>query len=170
MERILVSACLIGWPVRFDGAAKTLHHPLLAEWAAEGRLVPLCPETAGGLAVPRPAAEIEAGAEAVTVLAGEARIVDADGGDHTVAFCEGARIAVATARVRGCRFALLTEGSPSCGVELVADGTFSGRRRAGEGVTAAALRAAGVEVYTAADIDRLAVRLAEIAAATAVDH
>ncbi len=170
MERILVSACLIGWPVRFDGAARTLHHPLLAEWAAEGRLVPLCPETAAGLAVPRPATEIEPGAEAAAVLAGEARIVDADGGDHTAAFREGARIAVATARVRGCRFALLTDGSPSCGVDLVADGTFSGRRRVGEGVTATALRAAGIEVFAATDIDRLAACIAETTARSAEDH
>ena len=166
MDRILVSACLIGWPVRWDGGTRTSHHPLIAEWAAEGRLVPLCPETAGGLAVPRPAAEIETGTDAAAVLAGAGRIVDADGGDHTAAFREGARIAVATARVRGCRYALLTDGSPSCGVDLVADGSFSGRRRAGEGVTAAALRAVGIEVFAAADIDALAAR---IAAATTPD-
>mgnify|MGYP001765719821 CR=1 FL=1 len=163
MERILVSACLIGWPVRWDGRAKTVHHPLLATWAAEGRLVPLCPETAGGLAVPRAAAEIEAGADATAVLAGAGRIVDVDGGDHTAAFREGARIAVATARVRGCRFALLTDGSPSCGVDVVADGSFSGRRRPGDGVAAAALRAAGIEVFAAADVETLAERLAATA-------
>ena len=163
MERILVSACLVGWPVRYDGGAKALHHPLLTAWAAEGRLVPLCPETVGGLPVPRPAAEIEPGVDAAAVLAGEGRVVDADGGDHSAAFREGARIAVATVRVRGCRFALLTEGSPSCGVELVADGRFSGRRRAGEGVAAAALRAAGVEVFSATEVDALAARLAETA-------
>lgn len=159
MERILVSACLIGWPVRFDGGAKTLHHPLLARWAEEGRLVPICPETAAGLATPRPAAEIEAGADAEAVAAGAARIVDAEGGDHSEAFREGARIAVATARVRGYRFALLTEGSPSCGVDLVADGTFSGRRTMGEGVVTRALRAAGVEVFSSNDVEALAARL-----------
>ena len=159
MDRILVSACLIGWPVRWDGAAKTLHHPLLARWAEAGRLVPLCPETAAGLETPREPNEIEPGATAAAVLAGEARIVDAAGVDASPAFREGARLAVATARVRGCRFALLTEGSPSCGVELVADGTFSGRRRAGEGVVARALRDAGVEVFAAHDVEVLAVRL-----------
>lgn len=159
MDRILVSACLIGWPVRYDGAAKTLADPRLARWAEEGRLVPLCPETAGGLATPRPAAEIAPGATAETVRAGDGRILDADGGDHTAAFLEGARIAVATARVRGCRWALLTEGSPSCGVDFVADGGFSGRRKPGEGVTASALRAAGLEVFSSLDIDALAARI-----------
>jgi uncharacterized protein YbbK (DUF523 family) len=159
MERILVSACLIGWPVRYDGGAKTLHHPLLTRWAEEGRLVPICPETAAGLGTPRPATEMEAGASAEAVLAGTATVRDADGGDHGAAFREGARIAVATARVRGCRFALMTEGSPSCGVDLVGDGTFTGRRIAGEGVVTAALRAAGVEVFSANDVDALAARL-----------
>ncbi len=160
MERILVSACLIGWPVRFDGAAKTLADPRIAAWAAEGRLVPLCPETAAGLPTPRPAAEIETGASADDVLAGRARILDAAGADHTAAFREGARLAVATATVRGCRYALLTEGSPSCGVEVVADGGFTGRRRPGSGVVASALRAAGVEVFASTDVDALAARIA----------
>ncbi len=161
MERILDSACLIGWPVRFDGGAKTLHHPLLTRWAEEGRLVPLCPETAAGLDTPRPAAEIEPGADASSVLAGAGHVRDADGGDHTAAFLEGARLAVATARVRGCRFALMTDGSPSCGVDLVADGTFTGRRTIGEGVVTRALRQAGIEVFAAADVEILAARLAQ---------
>lgn len=159
MDRILVSACLIGWPVRFDGAAKTAHHPLLTRWAEEGRLVPVCPETAAGLPTPRPAAEIEPGASAADVLAGTASVRDATGGDHGDAFREGARIAAATARVRSIRFALMTEGSPSCGATLVADGTFGGRRRLGEGVTVRALRDAGVEVFSPDEIEALAARL-----------
>lgn len=159
MDRILVSACLIGWPVRWDGAAKTAHHPLLARWAEEGRLVPLCPETMAGLPTPRPAAEIEPTADAGDVLAGRARIRDADGGDHTAAFLEGARIAAATARVRAIRFALLTDGSPSCGSGRIADGAFSGAKRPGEGVAARALRDAGVEVFAIDEIEALAARL-----------
>lgn len=159
MDRILVSACLIGWPVRFDGAAKTAHHPLLARWAEEGRLVPLCPETMAGLPTPRPPAEIEPEASAADVLAGTATVRDGSGGDHGAAFREGARIAVATARVRSIRFALTTEGSPSCGPTLVADGTFSGRRRLGEGVAVRALRDAGVEVFSLEEIEALAARL-----------
>lgn len=159
MDRILVSACLIGWPVRWDGAAKTAHHPLLAQWADEGRLVPLCPETMAGMATPRPAAEIVPDASAADVLEGRAAIRDANGGDHTQAFREGARIAVSTARVRAARFALLTDGSPSCGSQLIADGSFSGRKRLGEGVAARALRDAGVEVFSLDEIEALAARL-----------
>lgn len=159
MDKILVSACLIGWPVRYDGAAKTAHHPLLARWAEEGRLVPLCPETMAGLPTPRPAAEIAPDATAADVLEGTGAVRDADGGDHTQVFREGARIALATARVRAARFALMTDGSPSCGSTLIADGRFSGRKRLGEGVTVRALRDAGVEVFALDDIEALATRL-----------
>ena len=159
MDRILVSACLIGWPVRWDGRAKTAHHPLLAQWAEEGRLVPLCPETMAGLATPRPPAEIAPDASAADVLEGRAAIRDADGGDHSEAFREGARIAASTARVRAARFALMTDGSPSCGSSFVADGTFSGRKRLGEGVAVRALRDAGIAVFALDEIEDLAVRL-----------
>lgn len=159
MDRILVSACLIGWPVRFDGAARTLADDRLARWADEGRLVPLCPEVSAGLSTPRPALEIAPGATAADVLAGRAEVIDADGGEWSAQMREGARIAVATARVRGCRYALLTDGSPSCGATTVADGTFSGTKIPGDGLVARALRDAGLEVF--ADVETLAARLAQ---------
>lgn len=159
MDRILVSACLIGRPVRWDGTARPSDDPRLARWAAEGRLVPICPEMLGGLPVPRPAAEIEPGGDAAAVLAGRARIVDRDGADHTAAFRTGAAAAVAAAVREGCRFALLAEASPSCGPNRVHDGRFSGVTIAGDGVTAHALRAAGVAVFALGDLDALAARL-----------
>ncbi len=159
MDRILVSACLIGWPVRFDGAARTLADDRLARWADEGRLVPLCPEVSAGLSTPRTPLEIAPGATAADVLAGRAEVIDADGGVWSAQMREGARIAVATARVRGCRYALLTDGSPSCGAATVADGTFSGTKIPGDGLVARALRDAGLEVF--ADVEALAARLAQ---------
>jgi uncharacterized protein YbbK (DUF523 family) len=160
MERILVSACLLGRPVRYDGRAKEPGTDLLARWQAEGRLVPLCPEMAGGLPVPRPAAEIAPGATAVQVLAGRGRIRTAAGEDVTAAFLDGAAAAVRLAHQAGCRHALLTEGSPSCGVGRVHAGQFDGTTIPGEGVVAAALRAAGVTVYSHEEADALAHALA----------
>lgn len=98
MERILVSACLMGRKVRYDGAAKTSGDALLAAWWREGRLVPFCPEVEGGLPVPRPAAEIEGGAGGEAVLSGAARVLTAGGADVTEAFLAGARAALAAAR------------------------------------------------------------------------
>ncbi|MFD0853743.1 2-thiouracil desulfurase family protein, partial [Actinomadura adrarensis] len=53
MERILVSSCLLGSRVRYNGTAKTVHTGLVDRWRTEGRLVPFCPEVSGGLPVPR---------------------------------------------------------------------------------------------------------------------
>ncbi|MFJ1057095.1 2-thiouracil desulfurase family protein, partial [Bordetella bronchiseptica] len=62
MEWVLVSACLLGRPVRYDGRDAATGHPVLARWQAERRVVAVCPEVAGGLPTPRPPAEIAAGA------------------------------------------------------------------------------------------------------------
>lgn len=157
--RILISACLLGRPVRYDGGAKPLHHPAIEGWRAEGRLVAFCPEQAGGLPTPRPPAEIENGMTGEDVLAGRARVLEIGGGDVTQAFVAGAQKAVAHALEHGCRFALLIDGSPSCGSIFIHDGTFSGRRHPGEGVAAVLLRRAGIEVFTDRDVERLALRI-----------
>ena len=156
MERILVSACLLGEPVRYDGGGLRLASDHLARWRDEGRIVAFCPEVTAGLPTPRPPAEIEPGKAGADVLAGQAKVREDTGGDVTEAFRRAARLAVAEAATHGCRFALLTDGSPSCGTTFLYDGTFTGTRRAGQGVVAAALRAAGVTVFAQQQIGDLA--------------
>ncbi|AUY54148.1 DUF523 domain-containing protein [Streptomyces sp. CB01881] len=142
-EPVLVSACLAGVPCRYDGRAKTSEAAVgLVE---DGRAVVVCPEVAGGLATPRPAAEI-VGGDGADVLDGRARVVDATGADCTEAFLDGARQALAAAEAAGARRALLMARSPSCGCGQVYDGSFDRTLRAGDGVTAALLRRAGVVV------------------------
>lgn len=158
-SKILVSACLMGHAVRYDGRAKPLVHPAIERWQAEGRLVTICPEMSAGMPVPRPPAEIGNGAAGEDVLAGRADVVELTGGDVTAQFLLAAANAVALAREAGCRYALLIDGSPSCGSGFIYDGTFSGRRQAGNGVTAAALKADGVEVFSDREIERLIERI-----------
>ena len=160
MERILVSACLMGHAVRYDGRSKPLIHPAIDRWREEGRLVTICPEMSAGMAVPRPPAEIENSAAGEDVLAGTARVMEISGGDVTEGFRQAAENALALARETGCRYALLIDGSPSCGSGFIYDGSFSGGRHPGHGVTAALLQQAGIEVYSDREIDRLVVRLA----------
>lgn len=157
--RILVSACLMGQAVRYDGAAKPLRHPAIARWHGEGRLVATCPEMSAGMPVPRPPAEIEGGKAGADVLSGEARVLEKTGGDVTAGFRRAAENALALARETDCRFALLIDGSPSCGSGFVYDGSFSGERIRGEGVTAALLRRNGIEVYSDREIEALVARL-----------
>lgn len=136
--RILVSACLLGHPVRFDGGAKPCASPILARWVAEGWVVPVCPEQAGGLDTPRPPGELQP----------DGRVRTADGTDLTEAFLEGAQATLDLARRIGAVLAILKEGSPSCGSGFVHDGTFRGRRRPGQGMTASLLRAHGIPVFS----------------------
>lgn len=157
--KILVSACLLGQPVRYNGAGKPLAHPALARWQEEGRVVPICPEVMAGFAIPRPPAEIANGANGAAVLEGAGKVIDTTGADVTAQFIEGARIALDLARRHDCRFALLIDGSPSCGSGLIHDGSFSGIRHPGAGVTATFLRANGIEVFSDREIEALETRL-----------
>ncbi|MEQ4618042.1 MAG: DUF523 domain-containing protein [Corticimicrobacter sp.] len=147
-QRVLVSACLMGEPVRYDGAHKRLESTILQRWRAEGRVVVCCPELAGGLSVPRLPAEIAPGAEGHAVLAGRARVLDRCGRDLSAAFVEGAARALALVRQHGIRVAVLKEGSPSCGTGHIYDGTFGGTMVAAQGVTAALLIQAGLSVFS----------------------
>lgn len=157
--KILISACLLGRPVRYDGKGKLLADPLIERWKAEGRLVAYCPEQAGGLPTPRPPAEIEGGMNGEDVLAGLARVMEVTGGDVTEAFVKGGKKAVAFAREQGCDVAFLIDGSPSCGSGFIYDGSFSGTRHAGFGVTAALMRQAGIDVFSDRELDRLAAHI-----------
>lgn len=153
--RILVSACLLGQPVRYDGSAKAAAEPVLARWRQEGRLVSVCPELAAGFAVPRPPAEIAEGRTGADVLAATARVIEQGGRNVTDLYLAGAYAARDLALAAGCRFALLTDGSPSCGSTEIHGGGFDGARHSGEGVTAAVLAAAGITVVPHHHIDRL---------------
>ena len=150
--KVLVSACLVGLPVRYDGTAKSVSGQFFERWRAEGRLVTLCPEVAGGLSVPRPPAELRDG-DGHDVLDGSATVETGKGIDVTAAFVAGAGAAVALARAEGIRVAVLKERSPSCGRDDVYDGTFSGTLVTGAGVTAAALERAGVRVFGESELD-----------------
>jgi len=155
MIKILVSACLMGQAVRYDGKAKPLLHPALERWQREGRLVTICPEMSAGMKVPRPPAEIAAGMNGGDVLSGKARVLEITGGDVTDGFIEAADNALNLALRSSCTFALLIDGSPSCGSAFIYDGAFTGVRHAGHGVTAARLAQAGIKVFSEQDIDRL---------------
>lgn len=156
MIRILVSACLLGERVRYDGRDNPCNDARLRAWQHQGRLVPLCPEVAGGLPVPRPRAEIQRGA------GGCERVVTVAGDDVSMQFAAGARAALRLARHHGAQLAVLTDRSPSCGSHEIHDGSFSGRRLAGQGVTARLLEQSGVRVFSQHHIDEAAAWLATL--------
>ncbi len=137
---ILISACLLGVPCRYDGAAQPLRS-FPPEFAGQA-LLPVCPEELGGLSTPRPAAEISEG-DGAAVLAGDAQVLRADGTEVTEGFLRGAARTVKIAQQWGVRRACFKSKSPSCGAGRTHVG---GEVADGWGVTAAALRQAGLEV------------------------
>lgn len=136
MENLLISACLLGFECKYSGGSNKLSDEEIALLKKEYRLIPVCPETAGGLPVPRDPSE----------RLGD-KVVSSKGKDVTAEFVKGAETAVYLARRYGCKKALLKRNSPSCGGEYIYDGTFSGVLVPGEGVAAEMLKAAGIEVF-----------------------
>jgi uncharacterized protein YbbK (DUF523 family) len=126
---------------------------VIVELVRSGRAVLVCPEEEGGLPTPRPPAEIQRG-RGDAVLDGSSRVLTNEGRDVTAEYVEGARIAVDRAIVNDCRSAVLKARSPACGCDAVYDGSFSGRVTDGDGVAAAALRTAGVDLWTEEDLPR----------------
>jgi len=131
----LVSACLAGFPCRYDGRAKPDEDVIALVKA--GKAIPVCPEQLGGLETPREPSEIV-----------EGRALSRDGRDLTDSFLRGARICLEVARQYECRAAILKAKSPSCGVGIVYDGGFSGRTVPGDGFAAALLRSEGLSLAT----------------------
>lgn len=124
---VLVSACLLGVPCRYDGKSKAVA-------LAETRLVPVCPEVMAGFGVPRPAIQRSAGGRVVLVETGE---------DVTEQLGSAVDAIVAMAGRRGIRRARLKQNSPSCGSTHT---WIDGALQPGEGVLTERLRAAGIIV------------------------
>jgi uncharacterized protein YbbK (DUF523 family) len=161
--KVLVSSCLLGECVRYDGGDARCDDANLSRWKAEGRLVSICPETAVGLPVPRPPAEI-AGGDGMAVLRGKALVGDSTGRDLTQLYVQGARAALTAARQNGARIAVLKDGSPSCATTYIHDGTFRAQRDRGQGVTAALLADAGMALFNERQLDAAAACLARLEA------
>ena len=136
----MVSACLLGVSCRYDGGDNAILQ--LAAIGREAELIPFCPEVYGGLPTPREPSERSG-----------RRVVSKSGRDVSIPFEKGAHEAVRLAQMLGCRAAILKERSPSCGTHQIYDGTFSGVRILGSGLTAEALQRAGILLFSEEELD-----------------
>ena len=132
---ILVSACLLGVPCRYDGTGTA--DARILSLAQKYHLIPVCPEQLGGLPTPRPPAERH-----------DTRVLTRDERDCTAAFARGAEETLRLAKLFSCRIAILKANSPSCGSGQIYDGCFCGRLIPGDGMTAALLKAEGLTVLS----------------------
>ncbi len=159
MRRLMISACLVGERVRYDGKVVKFIDERLFRWVAEGVGLPFCPEVAGGLSVPRDPAEISGGGGGEALLSAKASVMTRAGEDVTAPFYRGARLALDFCLTHGVGLALLKEGSPSCGRHRIYDGHFSGTRISGSGLTSALLMRHGIAVFSEDEIDALTERM-----------
>lgn len=130
---ILVSACLLGENCKYSGGSN--HREAVCRFLEGKDYISFCPEQAGGLPTPRLPSERRGD-----------RVVSRDGEDVTEAFCLGAERAMEACREHGVTLAILKQGSPSCGSRYIYDGTFSGTKIPGQGVTAQLLGENGIQI------------------------
>lgn len=135
MEKILVSACLLGIPCRYDGKSKPDNRVIALSKFYE--LIPTCPEVEGGLETPRIPCEIVAD-----------KVIRRDGKDVTESYKSGAQFALSLAKKNDCKIAILKAKSPSCGKDYIYDGTFSKTLIRGDGVCAKLLKENKIIVLT----------------------
>ncbi|MGM9891421.1 MAG: DUF523 domain-containing protein [Limosilactobacillus sp.] len=140
---ILISACLAGFNVRYDGG--NARRELAVKLVALGKAITVCPEIMAGFVTPRIPAEIQGG-DGNDVLAGRARVVTKNGRDVTQQYVNAARQVFRIAQAHDVQVAFLKQKSPACGTQLVYDGHFSGHKIAGMGVTAALLAQNNIQV------------------------
>lgn len=134
-----VSACLLGENCKYNGGNN--ESKKLREYVKGHTVVPICPEVMGGLPTPRDPAEIVDG----VVRQKSGRSVDEE-------FRAGARVAIKKIKDAGAEVVILQSRSPSCGVNEIYDGTFSGRLVKGKGVFAEMLEEEGIKAVDVGDL------------------
>ncbi|MCK4508995.1 MAG: DUF523 domain-containing protein [Desulfuromonadales bacterium] len=147
-EPILVSACLLGLPTRYDG--KTKRSSAVSDYLQRENLlpIPVCPEQMAGMSTPRDKTFFLSG-DGHAVLADQGKVISASGQSMNEVFCRGAKLTLQIARLSHCNRALLKERSPSCGVHQIYQGDECVQ---GVGVTTALLSKAGLDVISEEDL------------------
>lgn len=139
MENLLVSGCLLGKNTKYNG--KNNYIPLIEKIKEKYNIIVICPEVMGGLSIPRDPSEISGN-----------KVINNKMKDVTFEYNKGAEIALELAIKNNCKKALLKEKSPSCGVNYIYDGTFSGNIICGMGITTKLLVSNNIDVYSENEI------------------
>jgi len=142
---ILVSSCLIGLEVRYNGT-----HCLdkkIRQLLEDNQAINVCPELLGGFSTPREPAEI-VGGNGEDVLNGKAKVVEKSGRDVTELYIQGAYATLRKSQEVNATVVILKEFSPSCGSSMIYNGEFKGKKIVGNGVTTALLKRNGIQVVS----------------------
>ena len=134
--KILVSACLLGENCKYSGGNN--YNEAVAEFVKDKDVLPICPEMMAGMGCPRTPIEIVDGV-----------LMDRNGNNVDVVMREAVEKAMEMIRKEDIQCAVLQSRSPTCGVNQIYDGSFSGKLIPGSGVLAQALKDAGYQVIDA---------------------
>jgi len=145
----LISACLCGVNCKYNGANN--YNEKCNELFISGKAVLICPEQLGGLTTPRIPSELQANAK--DVIEGNGKVITNEGLDVTREFIKGAKEVVEIAKKLPISAAILKEGSPSCGVNFVYDGSFNGNKVKGKGITTEMLNEIGIKTLSEKDLE-----------------
>ena len=142
---ILVSACLVGINCKYNG--ENNKNDKVIDYLKDKQFIIVCPEQLGGMSTPRDPSEIIR-LDGEAVIKGQTSVISNKRLDVTNKFKIGAEEALKIANMYNCKEAILKEGSPSCGSNYIYDGTFTGQKIDGVGVTTALLRSNGIKVMS----------------------
>ena len=145
----LISAWLCGVNCKYNGANN--YNEKCNELFISGKAVLICPEQLGGLTTPRVPSELQANAK--DVMEGNGKVITKEGLDVTKEFIKGAKEVVEIAKKLPISAAILKEGSPSCGVNFVYDGSFNGNKVKGKGITTEMLNEIGIKTLSEKDLE-----------------
>lgn len=140
----LISACLCGVNCKYNGLNN--YNEICEKLLASGKVILVCPEQLGGLPTPRIPSEIIG--NSLDILDGKGEVVNKEGSDVTAQFIKGAKETLDIAKKLNIKTAILKDGSPSCGVNYIYDGNFSGTKIKGMGVTAQLLKESLIDVIS----------------------
>lgn len=135
--RILVSACILGDNCKYNG--KSNRNQFAIDLMKNHEIIPICPEILAGMPTPRPCAEIVNGV-----------VMDENGNDVHAEYISAVEMALSKIENLDIDLAVLQSRSPTCGVNQIYDGSFSGNLKTGMGLFAQALKQKG---YTVIDIE-----------------
>ena len=142
MDKILVSACILGSNTKYNGGNN--YNPLVEELKEKYTIISICPEVMGGLGIPRVPAERKDG-----------RVINKNGDDVTDNYISGCNKVLELIKNEDIKYAVLKDGSPSCGSSYIYDGSFTGNRIEAMGVTAENLSKLGIKIITENEIREL---------------
>jgi uncharacterized protein YbbK (DUF523 family) len=137
--KIAVSSCLLGENCKYNGGNN--YSEKVIKFVEEHEVISVCPEVLGGLPIPRESAEIVNGVVSLK-----------DGSSVDKKFRDGAEKAIRIVKENNADLVILQSRSPSCGVNTIYDGSFSGKLIPGQGVFSELLKKNGIKVIDVEDL------------------